>query len=274
MSSRCMLLASFLIVALNANSALAEPPAPKDGPLGMKFVPLSKGTFYMGWDGEKSGKKTEIKVDFQIAVCTVTQGQWQALMKDNPSNFARNGDYKVRVKDFSDADLKHFPLENVSWDMARDFIKELNEKERGNGWKYRLPTEAEWEYACRNGAASQEDCSFHFYFAKPTNDLSSAEANFKGRHPAGNATKGKYLERPEKVGSYKANMLGLFDMHGNVRQWCADLYEEGGSDRVVRGGGWSDDGSDCRASARVGCAPSKGDDDVGFRLVRVRSGGK
>ena len=85
MSSRCMLLASCLVAALVTNSAWAEPPKPKDGPLGMKFVPLPKATFYMGWNGLKgSAKKTEIKEDFEIAIYTVTQGQWQELMGKNP----------------------------------------------------------------------------------------------------------------------------------------------------------------------------------------------
>ena len=69
--------------------------------------------------------------------------------------------------------MKQFPVESVSWDDVQEFIKKLNEKEKGKGYLYRLPSEAEWEYACRGGATSEEECSYHFYFAKPTNDLSS-----------------------------------------------------------------------------------------------------
>ncbi len=111
-----------------------EPVKAKDGPLGMKFVALPKGTFYMGWDGEKgSAKKTEIKEDFEIAIHTVTQGQWQELMGKNPSWFSRDGEGKDEVKDIKDEDLKQFPVEMVSWDDAQEFIKKLNEKEKGKG---------------------------------------------------------------------------------------------------------------------------------------------
>src|ERR1700693_2925959 len=142
MLARCHLFTSSLVFALAANCAWAEPPHPQHGPLAMKFVPLPKATFYMGWDGEKKGKKTEIKEDFEIAVHTVTQGQWQEVMGKNPSRYSRNGDEMNSVKDIKDEDLKQFPVEQVSWDDAQAFIKKLNEKEKGGGYLYRLPTEA------------------------------------------------------------------------------------------------------------------------------------
>jgi formylglycine-generating enzyme required for sulfatase activity len=277
MSSRLIVCASCLIAVLAANSAGAEPPKPKDGPQGMKFVPLPKGTFYMGWYGTKgSAKKTEIKEDFEIEVYTVTQGQWQAVMGKNPSWFSRDGEGKDKVKDIKDEDLKHFPVENVSWEDCQSFIKKLNEQEKGKGWVYRLPSAAEWEYACRGGATSEEECSYHFYFAKPRNDLSSKQANFNGEHPSGNGEKGPYLGRPTKVGSYASNKLGLYDMHGNVWQWCADLYdpkgtEVGASPRVFRGGSWTTHGENCQAAARVATAPSDRDYSLGLRLARVPS---
>jgi formylglycine-generating enzyme required for sulfatase activity len=270
MSSHLILCASCLIAVLTANSAWAEPPKPKDGPLGMTFVPLPKGTFYMGWNGEKgSAKKTEIKEDFEMAVHTVTQGQWQAVMGKNPSWFSRDGEGKDKVKDIKDEDLKLFPVESVSWDDCQEFIKKLNEQEKGKGWVYRLPSEAEWEYACRGGATSEEECSYHFYFEKPTNDLSSKEANFNGDFPFGKADKGPYLERTTKVGSYASNKLGLDDMHGNVWQWTSS--PEGASHRVFRGGSCHDDGTFCRAASRLASSPSYRITNVGLRLARVPS---
>jgi formylglycine-generating enzyme required for sulfatase activity len=271
MLSHRVLVASCLVVAaLTANPVWAQAPKPKDGPLGMKFVPLPKATFYMGWDGTKgSAKKTEIKEDFEIAIHTVTQGQWQEVMGKNPSYFSRDGEGKDAVKDIKDEDLKHFPVETVSWNDAQEFIKKLNEKEKGKGYQYRLPSEVEWEYACRGGATSEEECSYHFYFAKPTNDLSSKEANFNGDFPFGKADKGPHLGRTTKVGSYGPNKVGLYDMHGNVWQWCEDFWKKGGSDRVYRGGGWSRFGIFCQAAFRGRGAPADRDSDLGFRLARV-----
>src|ERR1035438_6305869 len=98
MSARRLVLVLGFMAALAANTVRAEAPKPREGPLGMKFVPLPKGTFYMGWDGMKgSAKKTEIKADFEIAVHTVTQGQWQAVMGNNPSGFCRDGERKDKV---------------------------------------------------------------------------------------------------------------------------------------------------------------------------------
>jgi eukaryotic-like serine/threonine-protein kinase len=223
----------------------------------------------MGWDGTKKGVKTEIKEDFEIAVYTVTQEQWQAVMGNKPSSFSRDGDGKDKVKDIKDEELKQFPVETVSWDDAQEFIKKLNEKEKGRGYVYRLPSEAEWEYACRGGATSEEDCSYHFYFEKPTNDLSSTQANFNGNNPAGEGEKGPYLGRPTKVGSYAPNKLGLYDMHGNVWQWCASEFTPGRSARVFRGGSWGNAAATCRAAVRSGRVPTYRSGIVGARLARV-----
>ena len=257
-----------------AGSKLTDP-APA-GLRGMKFVPLPKGTFYRGWNGTKgSAKKTEIKDDFEIAVYTVTQGQWQELMWNNPSWFSRQGGGKEAVKDITDEDLKKFPVESVSWNDVQVFIKRLNEREKGKGYVYRLPTHAEWEYACRGGATTEEECSYHFYFEKPTNDLSSKQANFDGRNPFGKGDKGPYLGRTTKVGSYAPNKLGLYDMHGNVWQGT-NHSDDGGSDWRVRGGGWNSVAGSCRAVCRSvypfpGGQPNYSSPEcIGFRLVRVR----
>ncbi len=242
----------------------------------MKFVPIPRGTFWMGWDSDKKqSKQVTIERDFELAAYCVTQGQWQEVTGSNPSYFSRQGQGQGqdRVKDISDKDLEHFPVERVSWEDAQDFIKKVNAQETGKGWVYRLPKEAEWEYACRNAAKSKEECSFDFYFATGTNDLSSTQANFDGRVPAGNGAKGPYLARTTKVGSYAPNKLGLYDMHGNVWQWCEDLYDDKGPARVFRGGSWGDVGRDCRAASRDRYAPSARDFLLGFRLARVRVGG-
>ena len=236
----------------------------------MSFVRLPKGTFYMGWDGpDKPGRKTEIKEDFEIAVHTVTQGQWQVIMGNNPSWFSRKGNGQINVPDVSDEELKLFPVEMVSWVDAQEFINRLNEKERHKGYLYRLPTEAEWEYACRGGATSEAECSYHFYFDRPTNILCSDQANFDGNFPYGTAPKGKALTRTTRVGTYPPNTLGLCDMHGNVWQWCEDLDGAANSARVIRGGSWGGVGQYCRASSRRVNPPSGRYDRLGLRLVRV-----
>jgi formylglycine-generating enzyme required for sulfatase activity/tRNA A-37 threonylcarbamoyl transferase component Bud32 len=226
------------------------------------FVRLPKGTFYMGWNGQKgSAKKTEIPEDFEIAVHDVTQGQWEMVMGNNPSSF-------TRVRGIADEERKLFPVEMVSWADAQEFIKKLNESEqkRGGGYLYRLPSEEEWEYACRGGATSEEECSYFFYFDKPTNDLSSKQANFNGNYPVGTADKGPFLARPTRVGAYPPNKLGLCDMHGNVWQWPA-------SGRVLRGGGWFNEGSPyCLAGYRSRAAPAGRLNFIGFRLARVPRG--
>ncbi len=188
---------------------------------------LPKGTFYMGWYGpDKPGKKTELKEDFEIAVHTVTQSQWQALMDNNPSWFSRDGGGKESIQDVSADALKQFPVEHVSWEDAQAFIEKLNEREKRSGWSYRLPAEAEWEYACRGGATSEQECAYHFYFAKPTNDLSAEQANFGGVATDTDAPIEKHPERTTRVGAYPPNKLRLCDMHGNVWQWCQDAYEK------------------------------------------------
>jgi uncharacterized protein (TIGR02996 family) len=241
--------------------------------LGVAFVLVPRGSFWMGGGGGKPGKKqVAMAHEFYLGAYPVTQGQWQAVMGGNPSWFARTGGGKGKVRKFSAADLKQFPVEQVSWEDTQEFIRKLNERENPvSGWLYRLPTEEEWEYACRGGASSKEDCSFDFYLDRPTNDLSSTQANFNGHYPAGSAAKGAYLERTTQVGSYPPNRLGIYDLHGNVWEWT-DSVE--GSDRVLRGGCWYYCGSDCRAANRDWRAPSLRGRNLGFRLALSPSGTK
>jgi formylglycine-generating enzyme required for sulfatase activity len=170
------------------------------------------------------------------------------------------------VTQAEDEELQLFPVENVSWEDVQEFVKNLNEKERGHGYSYRLPSDAEWEHAFRGGATSLEECSYHFYLDVATNDLSSEQANFNGEFPFGKAPKGPYLGRPTRVGFCPPNKLGLCDMHGNVWQWTETAD---GEFRMVRGGGWGGAGTFCRAAFRYRDASTFQFGDLGFRLVRV-----
>ncbi|HEY2415574.1 MAG TPA: bifunctional serine/threonine-protein kinase/formylglycine-generating enzyme family protein [Pirellulaceae bacterium] len=242
----------------------------RDTRIPLTFVRVPKGKFFRPWVQLSRQKNvwTEIQNDFEISTHEVTQGQWQALIKSNPSSFSREGKNWQDVADVSDEELKLFPVEEVSWHDIREFLRKLNERERGRGYLYRLPTEAEWEYACRCAATSEQECSYRFYFAEPTNKLSSDQANFNGNAPFGGAPDGKYLRRPARVGFYSPNRLGLCDMHGNVWEWCAGAVP-GRTDQPVRGGGWFEIGEKCQASTSSRGQPTYTHYDLGFRLVRV-----
>jgi uncharacterized protein (TIGR02996 family) len=253
--------------------------------IGMRFALVPAGRFLMGSpedeqgrEGEETSHEVELTRPFWLGVFTVTQGQWKAVMGDNPSYFSRSlGD--GRMQEVSDAELDLFPVERVSWEDVQHFLKKLTAlpEETKNRRDYRLPTEAEWEYACRGGADSS---SLPFHFDRPSASLHSSQANFNGNHPYGGAARGPYLNRPCKVGSYKPNRLGLFDVHGNVFEWCLDWYDEypstpvtdplgpaSGSVRVIRGGGWSNYGQYCRAASRNRYAPSDRSVSLGFRAA-------
>jgi formylglycine-generating enzyme required for sulfatase activity len=230
--------------------------------LGMEFVLIPKGKFLMGGGGGTAGDEVEIGHDFYLGVYEVTQEQWQAITGLNPSYFAPGGPGKDAVKGIPEAELKRFPVENVSWNDAQVFLAGMNAREKEPGWVYRLPKEEEWEYACRGGPTSNPlEYDFDFYFEKPTNQLQPEQANFE--HANG-------LRRPCKVGTYRPNRLGLYDMHGNVWEWCANYYR--GTSRVRRGGGWSRHAATCRAAYRSGYEPGYRDSRLGLRLARVPTG--
>jgi formylglycine-generating enzyme required for sulfatase activity len=214
------------------------------------------------YDNEFPQHEVEITKSFYMGVTEVTQEQYEKVMGKNPSRFTeKNG-----------GGPKH-PVERVSWKDAVEFCAKLTEKEktRLRGLVFRLPTEAEWEYACRGGPSSKNNKSAPFYFAEPTFGLDSSLANFDGNHPHGGADKGIYRQKTTPVGDFQPNPLGLYDMHGNVWEWCHDWFGEDfysdpkagkdptgpatGTIRVPRGGSWDLIGRYCRAACRSGYVP-------------------
>jgi formylglycine-generating enzyme required for sulfatase activity len=185
-------------------------------------------------------------------------------------------------------DTESFPVENVDWQETVEFCQKLTklDTKKPTGWVYRLPREAEWEYACRGRSPTYQ--TFHV-----GNTFSSLQANFDGYFPYGGAEKGDYLQRTTRVGTYQEKAphpFGLCDMHGNVLEWCADWYDGDyyksdkpkdpagppeGSLRAYRGGCWSNCGQDCRSGFRRGYVPSNRDFSLGFRcaLVPLERGG-
>jgi formylglycine-generating enzyme required for sulfatase activity len=249
----------------------------------MKLAHIPAGTFVMGSpsgesarDDKESQHDVTITRPFFLGVYEVTQAQYTEVMQDTQ-------DFKNRSAFPGDDN----PVENVEWKLAKTFCERLSSRpeEKRAGRSYRLPTEAEWEYACRAGVAT----AFHF-----GDSLSSQQANFNGNQPVGGADAGPYLRRTMKVGSYKPNAYGLYDMHGNVAEWCADWYDpeyyldspvedplgppfgvvESGFDNsdqnffvVVRGGCWVDDGRACRSAYRFRGMPNTQYRLIGFRVA-------
>lgn len=237
---------------------------------------------------------------FYLGIHEVTQTQYKLIMGTNPSHFSDGGEGQDKV---AGRDTSQFPVEMVSWIDAIEFCNRLSAKEGrpeyyqigeqerdlqanpvttvkiagGNG--YRLPTEAEWEYACRANTTTL----YHF-----GNQSDGKEANVDGNYPLGTPAKGPYLERSEQVGSYPANAFGLFDMHGNVWEWCFDGYAknfyEGLSDRlhnpinqralklrVMRGGSWYDAARTTRSAYRSNDGRDVRKNTYGFRVARNAS---
>jgi formylglycine-generating enzyme required for sulfatase activity len=244
--------------------------------IGMKLTLIPAGKFLMGSpageeerDAEELQHEVEISKPFYIGVYEVTQGQYEKVKEKNTAFFRQGQD---------------FPMDQVRWPDAMDFCRKLSAlaDEKKAGRVYRLPTEAEWEYACRAGTTTV----FHFGDA-----LSSKEANFKGSFPYGGAAKGFFLQKTAKVGSYGPNAWGLYDMHGNVAEWCSDYYDpdfyknspkqdpKGPANgvlktdfhnefyRVVRGGCWLDEARACRAAYRFRLQATEPYRWVGFRVV-------
>lgn len=216
-----------------------------------KMVRVEGGTFQMGSNDGSSDEKPVHSVSvstFYIGKYEVTQAEWRSVMGKNPSSFT----------------CSNCAVEEVSWNDIQEFLRKLNAKTDKN---YRLPTEAEWEYAAKGGNQSKG------YTYSGSNDLKSVawyDDNTDSKtHP---------------VGGKKANELGVHDMSGNVSEWCSDWYDENyyknspvqnpqgaqsGSYRVLRGGSWNDYGQDCRSSYRSADTPGNRSSTLGFRLVFV-----
>ena len=244
--------------------------------LGMEFVYISPGSFMMGsalspsevvarYGGEEKYYKDEhpqhrvtLTKGFYMQTTEVTQGQWERVMGSNPSRFKNCG---------SDC-----PVEKVSWEDCQRFVRKLNQMEGTD--KYRLPSEAEWEYAARAGTKTP------FY----TGDcLSTGQANYNGNYPGTGCSKGEYRGKTTSVGSFSPNPWGLYDMHGNVWEWCQDWFGDyssgsvtdpegpsSGSYRVNRGGSWSSSARICRSAFRSRDKPGYRSSDLGFRLARAQ----
>jgi formylglycine-generating enzyme required for sulfatase activity len=202
------------------------------------------------------GPMHEVYVDgFWMGKFPVTQKEWELIMGENPSVF-KSGD--------------RYPVENVSWKKCQAYIQQLNTRSKHT---FRLPTEAEWEYACRAGTTTP------FYFGKT---ITTNQANYDGNYPYADSKKGIYREKTTPVDQFKPNAFGLYDMHGNVWEWCDDVYDEkayqkhaernpviqdGGSGRVLRGGSWSHSARYLRSANRYRNYPGIRDGSTGFRLL-------
>jgi formylglycine-generating enzyme required for sulfatase activity len=227
--------------------------------LGMKFALIPAGKLVMGSPQSEEGRskdeeqhEVEIKQPFFLGIHEVRVRDFRAFVQDDG--------YKTEAEKAGDKDTwtnalmtqtDDHPVVRVSWNDAQAFCAWLSKKE---GKEYRLPTEAEWEYACRAGTKTR----FH------------SGDDYAGLKEVGNF--GYYSTMP--VGQFKANAFGLFDMHGNVYEWCEDLYEEGGPGRVIRGGGWDwcDSPVRGRSASRGWQGPSNRLNYLGFRVARVSSG--
>ena len=246
----------------------------------LEMVLIPAGKFVMGspenekgrYDNETQHEVTLTK-SYYMGKYAVTQEQWEAVMGNNPSDtpveqlLPRN----VTLWDALFCGIRiynegaNLPLTHESWEDCQEFIKKLNAKTDGG---YRLPTESEWEYACRAGTTTA------YSFGK---SITKSEAKINGDN-----IKAVWSYGPNAVGSYRPNAFGLYDMHGNVCEWCEDWYGDypagavtdpkgpaTRSSRVLRGGSFNDKESHARSSTRNDITPSDRGVNVGFRLART-----
>jgi len=226
--------------------------------LGMTFRLIPSGTFVMGSPTDELGRGTDetqytvtLSESFYIQTAEVTQGQWLNLMNSNPSSATTCG--------------HNCPVENISWNDAQTFIVALNAMGEGS---YTLPTEAQWEYAARAGSNTA------FANGGITEATSSANLDVMGWYVSNSDAS------PHAIAQKTANAWGLFDMHGNIIEWCNDWYDtypigsvtdpvgpSSGSERVRRGGGFNNEARHCRSSYRFKSSPGTQHNSFGMRLV-------
>jgi formylglycine-generating enzyme required for sulfatase activity len=240
--------------------------------IGMKLALIPPGEFLMGSPdsdknataGEKPQHRVRITKPFHLGVYEVTQAEYRRVMNANPSWFSMGGIRKAKV---AGLDTRRFPVEFVSRENAVEFCRRLGAmpEEQQAGRVYRLPTEAEWEYACRAGTITKWYCGDE---ASDLPDVAWFFDNSDGQtHPVG--------QRPP-------NAWGLYDMHGNVSEWCWDRYLHeyyetspiddpqgpgAGSFGVARDGGWDGSGESCRSASRLVISPEWQDSRLGFRVA-------
>lgn len=232
---------------------------------GMAFVLVRAGTFEMGTPPDEPAREAgevphvvRLTRPFYFGRYEVTQGQWEEVMRTQPSHFTDCG--------------RRCPVESVTWFDAQAFASRLSAR---TGERFRLPTEAEWEYVCRAGRAEPFG---HL------SSLSSREANINGNYPY-NAAQGTFRERPTAVGYFPPNPWGVHDMSGNVWEWVQDWHcpypsglvadpvgECATGRRVIRGGSWLFDGASARCGLRYTHRPEDKGFSLGFRLVREVTG--
>ncbi len=230
---------------------------------GLNFVPIASGCFLMGSPlSEKDRAEEEhqhpvcITKDFLMGKYEITQGQWEAIMGQNPSHFNECG--------------ARCPVENISWEDIQLFIKKLHKK---TGFKFRLPTEAEWEYAARAGTTT----AFSF-----GDNINTSQVNYDGDYPYKGKTIGLDRKQPVSVGSLPANPWGLHEVHGNVFEFVQDWHDvnyyklspknnpqgpKDGSFKIRRGGSWRFDAKFCRSAFRGRFRPDSKSKLLGFRLA-------
>jgi formylglycine-generating enzyme required for sulfatase activity len=262
-----VILTAGVIFLFFAERLQAQSPKEITNSIGMKLVLIPKGTFMMGSPESEEGRKENetqhevtISKDYYLGVTEVTQAQYEKVIGKNPSY------YQGAIVGNENADL---PVEQVSWDDAVEFCKKLSElpEEIKAGRVYRLPTEAQWEYACRAG--SKTAYSFD---------------DEEGLLPEHGWFNRNSSNRTHTVGLLEPNAWGLYDMHGNVWEWCSDWYEEypkgavgdptgpsKGAHRVFRGGSWNSEAANCWSGLRSSSVPSLRS-NIGFRLALSPSG--